>query len=174
MRQRPTAVAVIVTAALLFAACGSGSPRPGAPDRPTTAASRSAGPAGPPPSIAAADRAACAQLYSRLQRVTAALDASSRLLTNSLNTAQLSGQIAIEQQQLSRSADLLTQGPVPAPLAATTRDLAGALRAFSADFAQAKAAAARSDLLGAVQAMTDKPVVNRIISAATTIEHACR
>lgn len=164
----PGTAALLVTGAagLVVAGCASGGDH-GASGSPTGGGSGSA------ISIAASDRAACAGLYAQLQRVTAAIDASSHLLTNSLNARQLSSQIAVEQQQLSRSADLMSSAPVPAPLVLATRDLVSALRTLSADFRRARAPAARSDFRAAVAAMTDEAAVQRILSAATKIEKAC-
>jgi hypothetical protein len=123
--------------------------------------------------IAPADRPACALLFARLQRVTAALQTSSELIAHSRNQRQLSRRIAIQQVQLERSARLMAGGPIPAPLAAADRRLVKSLRAFSRDFAHARAPAARGDFHAAAEAMTDPPVVQRILRASKTIEDAC-
>src|SRR5262245_54819330 len=77
--------------------------------------------------VAAADRLACAQLFARLQQVSAAIQGSSELIANSLDKTQLSSRIAYEQSQLQQSADLMEQGPVPAALAAANHELVAAL-----------------------------------------------
>jgi hypothetical protein len=167
-------VAITLTAAALLlaaaAGCGSGDASH-APTRATGAPA--AGPVGRV-TISAADMPACAQLYAKLQRVTMAISASSELIANSLNKQQLSQRIAAEQEQLSQSAELMGEGPTPAPLAAADRQLVTALRAFSADFALARGHAARGDFQAAVDAMGDKPVVQEIVDASTTIENACK
>src|SRR6266545_3450728 len=119
-----------------------------------------------PVSVASGDRPACAQLFARLQRVSAAIQGSSELIANSLSKAQLSERIAFEQSQLQQSADLLEQGPVPAALAGADRDLVAALRAFTADFERAREPAARGDFQAAAEAMTDTAVVTRIVNAS--------
>jgi hypothetical protein len=67
----------------------------------------------------------------------------------------------------------MAAGPVPAPLADANRKLVAALRAFTDDFARAKAPAARGDFQAATDAMTDQAVVQRIVDASKTIEDAC-
>ncbi len=116
----------------------------------------------------AADQAACELLYARLQRVTSALTTSSELIAHSVNKKQLSGHIAIEREQLLRSAQLLTGGPVPAPLIPADRQLVAALVDFSDDFARAEVPARKGDYQAAVNAMGDKAVVQRNHAAATT------
>ena len=123
--------------------------------------------------VAAADRPACAQLFARLQQVSAAIQGSSELIANSLDKTQLSERIAYEQSQLQQSADLMEQGPVPAALASADHDLVAALRAFTADFERAREPAARGDFQAAAEAMTDTAVVTRIVNASKTIEDAC-
>lgn len=154
---------------MLLAACGGHHATAG------TAATAGTTPANAPatPTVATSEHAACQQLYARLQRVTAAVDASSELLTNSLDAKQLSAQIVVEQQQLQRSAQLLGQGPVPVALQPATQQLVAALQTFSADFGRAAGPAARGDYQAAVQAMGDQAVVIRIVDAATTIQNAC-
>jgi hypothetical protein len=124
--------------------------------------------------ISAADRPACALLFARLQRVTLAIKTSSELIAHSLNRRQLSRRIAIEQEQLRRSADLMAEGPIPAPLVAADRRLVSALRAFSRDFGRARAPAARGEFKAAAEAMTDPHVVRRIVRASKAIEDACK
>jgi hypothetical protein len=123
--------------------------------------------------IAAADRGACAQLFARLQQVSGVLTASSELLANALDKQQLSQRIADEQAQLQRSADLMAQGPIPAPLVDADHQIVEALRAFTDDFARAKEPAARGDFQAAADEMTDQAVVQRIVDASKTIEDAC-
>jgi hypothetical protein len=124
--------------------------------------------------IAPADRAACTLLFARLQRVTLALQTSSELIAHSINKRQLTQRIAIEQVQLQRSAKLMAGGPIPRPLVGADRDLVAALRAFARDFDRAKAPASRGDFQAASAAMSDAPVVRRILRASKTIEKACR
>jgi hypothetical protein len=124
-------------------------------------------------SIAPADRPACAALFTHLQQVTGALSASSELIANAVDKQQLSERISNEQTQLKQSADLMAAGPVPTPLADANRQLVAALRAFTDDFARAKAPAARGDFQAATDAMTDQAVVQRIVDASKTIEDAC-
>jgi hypothetical protein len=140
----------------------------------TVAASRPAAPATAKLTIPAADRPACAQLYARLQRATLAINASSELIANSVGKQQLSQRIATEADQLSQAADLMSEGATPAPLVPADREMAAALRAFSADFKHAEQPAARGDFQAAVAAMGDKPVVQSIVDASTTIEDACK
>ncbi len=144
---------------------------------PVAAACTSHGPSGPVStpagpvssagavSIAPADRPACAALFTHLQQVTGALSASSELIANAVDKQQLSERISNEQAQLKQSADLMAAGPVPAPLADANRQLVAALRAFTDDFARARAPAARGDF--------DQAVVQRIVDASKTIEDAC-
>jgi len=105
--------------------------------------------------------------------VTAALNASSELIANSLGTQQLSEGIAVEEDQLRQSARLMASAPVPAELAATNDRIVTALRAMTADFARAKAPAARGDFQAAAEAMTDRAAVARIVDASSAIEAAC-
>lgn len=155
--------------ALLLVGCSarSGPARSSAhPSTPSAAASKSI-------AIAAADRPACAQLFERLQQVSAALQASSELIATSLGTQQLSDRIAVEEDQLRQSARLIADSPMPAPLTATAHQLVTALQTYTGDFARAKTPAARGDFQGAADAMTDHAVVQQIIDASTTIETAC-
>jgi hypothetical protein len=149
---------------------------------PVAAACTSHGPNGPAStpagsggavSIPPAARPACAALFTHLQQVTGALSASSELIANAIDKQQLSERISNEQAQLKQSADLMAAGPVPAPLADANRQLVAALRAFTDDFARAKAPAARGDFQAATDAMTDQAVVQRIVDASKTIEDAC-
>src|SRR4051794_2806071 len=116
--RTPIATAAALAVAGALTACGGGSGDGGAKPSPTASATPA-----PAVTVAAGDRAACTLLYARLQRVTAAISTSSELIAHSVDKRQLSRRIAVEQVQLERSARLLTGGPVPAPLAATTRDL---------------------------------------------------
>lgn len=118
-------------------------------------------------------KASCADLYTRLQRVTATLSSTSELLTNSLGSQQLSDRIAFEEDQLRNSAELMASATVPDKLAATNRQLVAALQTMTADFARAKAPAARGDFAAASQAMTDQAAVQRIVDASQKIEAAC-
>jgi hypothetical protein len=118
-------------------------------------------------------KASCAELYTRLQRVTAALSDTSELLTNSLGSQQLSARIAFEEEQLRQSAQLMATAPVPDKLAATNQQLVSALRAMTADFARAKAPAARGDFEAASQAMSDQSTVQHIVDASQKIEAEC-
>jgi hypothetical protein len=105
--------------------------------------------------------------------VSATVSATSELLTNSLGAQQLSQGIAIEEQQLRQSAQLMASAPVPDTLAATNRQLVAALQTMAADFARAKAPAARGDFATASQAMTDQTAVQHIVDASQKIESAC-
>ncbi|HZE51065.1 MAG TPA: hypothetical protein VE074_15945 [Jatrophihabitantaceae bacterium] len=125
------------------------------------------------PSSTASGKTPCGELYARLQQVTAALNASSELIANSLGTQQLSEGIAVEEDQLRQSARLMASAPVPAELAATNDRIVTALRAMTADFARAKAPAARGDFQAAAEAMTDRAAVARIVDASSAIEAAC-
>jgi hypothetical protein len=118
-------------------------------------------------------KASCAELYTRLQQVSATVSATSELLTNSLGSQQLSEGIAVEEQQLRQSAQLMASAPVPDTLTATNRQLVAALQAMAADFARAKAPAARGDFEAASQAMTDQAAVQHIVDASQKIEAAC-
>jgi Skp family chaperone for outer membrane proteins len=147
---------VLVAVVLLAAACSSSAQR------------------ARPPSVAAGDAQACAQLFARLQRVSAAIQGSSELIASSVDKTQLSERIAYEQSQLQQAADLMEQGPIPDALRAADRDLVDALRAFTADFERAREPAARGDFRAAAAAMTDQGAVQRIVAAAKTIEDACK
>ena len=118
-------------------------------------------------------KASCTELYTRLQRVTAALSDTSELLTNSLGSEQLSERIAFEEEQLRQSAQLMATAPVPDKLAATNRQLVAALQAMTGDFARAKAPAARGDFEAASQAMSDQQAVQHVVDASQKIEAAC-
>jgi hypothetical protein len=161
-----TGLALLALAAAV-AGCGAGTAKHASP--PTATATTTA----PPVVIAPAERPACALLFSRLQRVTVALQTSSDLIAHSLNKKQLGRRIAIEQVQLQRSAALMTGGPIPAALIPADRSLVASLRAFSRDFGRAKVAATRGDFRAATTAMGDTPVVHRILQASKTIETAC-
>ena len=106
--------------------------------------------------------------------MTLAISASSELIANSVDKQQLGQRIAAEASQLRRAADLMAQGPVPAPLVKADRDLVAALRTFADDFDRAKDAAGRGDYRGAVDAMRDEPTVQRIVDASQTIEDSCQ
>jgi hypothetical protein len=164
---RATALVALSIAAAASAGCGS-TKHAAPPEKTTTATATTAA-----VTIAPEERSACNLLFARLQRVTVALQTSSDLIAHSLNKAQLSRRIAIEQVQLRRSAALMTGGPVPAALIPADRSLVAALHAFARDFGRAKAPAAAGDFRAATAAMTDRPVVRRILQASTTIERAC-
>jgi hypothetical protein len=164
-------IATVVVLLLAGALVSCGGDKKGTSSRASEPTSGAATPAG---EIAPADRPACALLFARLQRVTAALQTSSELIAHSQNKRQLSRRIAVQQMQLERSARLMTGGPIPRPLAAADRQLVNALRAFSRDFARAKVQAAHSDFQAASATMTDPPVVEKILSASKTIEDACK
>jgi hypothetical protein len=164
MKIRSVAAALALLGACLLAllvGCASGAHPSAAP---SSASSRGA----------SGDRAACASLYARLQQVTAALDDSSQLIATSQGEQQLSERIANEQSLLQQAADLMARGPIPASLTAADHDLVAALRAFTADFARAREPAARGDFQSAAAAMTDQPVVQRIVDASKKIEDACK
>jgi hypothetical protein len=169
--------AVATLAALALAGCG-GADKPAARRTPepraTVAATAAAQPTATPIPLSAADQQLCAVLYERLRRVTLALSSSSALIAQSENKTELSSRIATEEQQLARSAQLMAAATVPAPLSAVNARMVRALRRFSRDFHRAKAPAARGDFPAAVAAMTDKPAVDRILAAATTIQRACQ
>jgi hypothetical protein len=124
--------------------------------------------------VANSDAAACEVLYARLQVVSNAISASSELIAHSINKKQLSGRIAIEREQLLRSAQVLTGGAVPSALVGPNRQLIAALIKFSDDFARAAGPARHGDFRAAVAAMDDEPTVHRILAAATTIQNACQ
>jgi hypothetical protein len=166
----PRAAAAVTLAVAAAAAGGCGSTKHASPPTTTTTATTTAAAA---VTIAPDERSACNLLFARLQRVTIALQTSSDLIAHSLNKTQLSRRIAIEQVQLQRSAALMTGGPVPAALVPADRALVAALHAFARDFGRAKAPAAAGDFRAATAAMTDRPVVQRILQASTTIERAC-
>ncbi|HEY3008532.1 MAG TPA: hypothetical protein VGJ63_10800 [Micromonosporaceae bacterium] len=159
----PMRLLSVLAAALLATGCGqqarSPTPAPSTPARTV--------------SVAAADRAACTLLLGRLEQVTQTLNASSELITNSLNQQQLSLRLAGQAAQLRLAADLMAQGPVPAPLATADRDLVSGLRTLTDD-SRASDAAARGDLRAATDAMTDEAAVRRIVDASKTIEDRCR
>jgi hypothetical protein len=115
----------------------------------------------------------CADLYTRLQRVTATISSTSELLTNSLGSQQLSDRVAFEEEQLRQSAQLMASAAVPDKLAAANRQLVAALQAMTADFARAEEPAARGDFQAASEAMTDHTAVQQIVDASTRIEAAC-
>jgi hypothetical protein len=160
------AVALAIAGAAATAGCGSTKHASASATTSVTATSATV-------AIAPEERSACNLLFARLQRVTIALQTSSDLIAHSLNKTQLSRRIAIEQVQLQRSATLMTGGPIPAALVPADKALVAALHAFARDFGRAKAPAAAGDFQAATAAMTDRPVVRRILQASTTIEHAC-
>jgi len=166
------AAATLAAAALVLTAAIAGCGRAGDTGQTSATGSPSRQAAGKV-TISAADRPACAQLLARLQQVTLAISASSELIANSLNKQQLSQRIATEASRLRQSAELMGEGPIPVPLAAADRQLVTALRAFGDDFVRAKSPAMRGDFQAAVDAMGDKPAVQKIIGASTTIQHAC-
>jgi hypothetical protein len=159
---------ILTVAVLALAGCGGGAKAPSAATPTPTPRERA------PVTVDPADRPACAQLYARLQRVTTAVAASSELIAHSLDKGQLSQRIAIEEVQLRRSARLMASGPTPASLDAATAQIVTALRQLARDFARAREPAAQGDFAAAAQAMTDPPVVDRIVRASKTIEDACR
>ena len=184
----PMRLLTLLAVALFAAGCGQQS-GPASPTSTAPSAGRAAGPvAGPVGSVAvpstgassgkvaisAADRAACAQLLSRLDQVSIVISASSELIANSTDTAQLGQRIADEAAQLKTAAELMARGPVPAPLAQADQDLVAALRAFTDDFNRAGEAAKRGDLRAAVDAMRDDAAVQRIVAASQTIEDSCQ
>jgi len=150
----------LLAVALLLAGCGQ---------QTGTAAANPSTPAQP-----SVDRAACAQLLGRLDQVSIVISASSELIANSADTAQLGQRIAAEAAQLRTAADLMARGPVPAALAKADQDLVAALRTFTDDFNRAGEAAKRGDLRAAVDAMRDEAAVQRIVAASQTIEDSCR
>jgi hypothetical protein len=167
----------VTLAALALAGCGGGD-KPAARRTPapqaTVAATPAEKPTATPIPLSATDQQLCAVLYERLRRVSIALSSSSALIAQSENKQDLSSRIGVEQQQLRRSARLMDAATVPAPLSAVNDRLVRALRRFSRDFGRAKAPAARGDFAAAVAAMTDKPAVERILAAASTIQRACQ
>jgi hypothetical protein len=164
--------AAALAALAVLGGCGGGA-KPAPPAR-TPAPTPKPAATATPIAIAPSDQAACASLYARLQRVTLALSSSSELIAQSVNTRDLGTRISTERQQLVRSARLMDDAVVPAPLTTANKRLVTALRTFAGDFARAQAPAKRGDFPAAVQAMTDKPAVQRIIAAATTIQKACQ
>ncbi|HEY7046685.1 MAG TPA: hypothetical protein VH373_05655 [Jatrophihabitantaceae bacterium] len=150
---------VLIGLAVALVVAGCGSRRDGTP--PHTAPATSSG------------STACATVYGHLQQVTQALNASSELLTNSVDKSQLTQRIGFEVTQLQQSAELMGQGAVPPSLASTRDQLVAALGAFTDDFARARDAATRGDFPTAVDAMTDQNVVQRIVDASKKIEEAC-
>jgi hypothetical protein len=161
--------AAAIALAALAAGCGGGGDKPAATPAPTATATATAS-AKP---LSTEDAQLCAILFARLQRVTVALSSSSELIAQSTNQADLASRIQTEREQLERSARLMAGGTVPPALAGANRDLVAALHDFAADFARAEAPARRGDFQAAVAAMTDKPVVNRILAAAQTIQQRC-
>ena len=167
-RSVATAAAVTAAAAALAAGCGSS----GGSANPTTTPAPAKTTA--PVALTGVDRSACAVLLAQLQRVTLAITSSSELVAHSVNKSQLVRRIAIEQQQLVRSAELIVGSPAPASLAAAHGDLVQALVAYSRDFARAHAAAVEGDYKGASTAMADAPVARRIVRDSKKISSACR
>lgn len=137
------------------------------------ASSSTAPPSTPTITIAAGYRGACALLVARLGRVTAALTASSELTARSRNKRELTHRIRVEEVQLERSATLMSGGPIPPPLVPADRRLVASLRAFARDFGRARGPAARGDFAAAAAAMSDEPVVRRIVQTSKTIDAAC-
>ena len=105
--------------------------------------------------------------------MSATVSATTELLTNSLGSQQLSQGIAIEEEQLRQSAQLMASAPVPDTLTATNRQLVAALQTMAADFARAKGPAARGDFAAASQAMTGQTAVQQVVDASQKIESAC-
>jgi hypothetical protein len=178
--MRPTnATVVALLLATALAGCGGGgkpaaTPAATASPAPSAVATASATAAAPKVAIAAGEQPACALLYARLQRVTSAISSGSELISQSANPTELSHNIEVQQQQLERSAQLMTGGPVPAALAASARELVADLHAYARDFARAQAPASSGDFQAASDAMTDAPLVKRIGAAAQKIQDACK
>ena len=160
----PMRLLSVIAVALLATACSHQAGSPGASP---------ASSAGKIP-VSATDRAACTDLLGRLEHVTQTISASSELMANSLNAQQLNQRIAYEASQLRQAADLMAQRPVPAPLEVADHDLVSALRTFSNDFTRAHGVAGQGDMRAAVEAMTDRATVQRIVDASKTIEDSCQ
>ena len=173
MAARPArATATLAAAALVLTAAVAGCGGTGSPHQ-ASATGPASRPAHGKVTISPADGPACTQLLARLQQVALAISASSELIANSLNKQELSQRIAAEATRLRQSAELMGEGPIPVPLTAADRQLVTALRAFGDDFVRAKSPASRGDFQAAVDAMGDKPAVQEIIGASTTIQKAC-
>jgi hypothetical protein len=159
--------------ALGLAACG-GSSKPAATPAPTKAAA-TATPTATSAKVAIdpADEAACQALYVRLKRVTSALSSASELITTVTNQKDLAKQIAIEQQQFERSADLMDAAVVPKPLAEANRQLVAALHAYARGFEKAEQPAQQGDFQGAAQAMSNPDTIKQIVASAQKIQDTC-
>jgi hypothetical protein len=159
-----------VLLALALVACGGSASK----DKPTAATPAATASPAAAATVAPEDQAACAALYTRLQRVGVALSSSSELITQASDQKDLSKMIATEQQQLERSARLMDSAVVPEPLVADNRKLVNALRRYARDFAGAKTPARKGDFQAAADAMTDQSAVNDVLNAAKAIEATCR
>jgi hypothetical protein len=164
----------ILLLALSLAACGGAKKADPTPTATATAA-KTATPAATSAKVAIdpQDQAACQALFARLQRVTVALGSASELLTKSLDKAQLSKQIGIEQEQIERSATLMDSAVVPKPLASANRELVAALREYAKGFAKARGPASQGDFQTAAAAMTDKATIAKILDSAKKIQDTC-
>src|SRR5262245_32743555 len=118
------AIRALVLAAAATSAVASGAAGCAEPDESTAA---SASPSAHVVPISAAERPACAQLLGRLQQATLVITAGSELIANSVDKQQLGQRIAAQATQLRRAADLMAQGPTPAPLMHAEQDLVAAL-----------------------------------------------
>ncbi len=169
---------VLAVTVAAVAGCGGGSDKPRSATPTTAAAPTATATATEAPlekiAIAPADLGACASLYVRLQRVSAAISSGSELLTQAQNQDDLSRGILTQQRQLERSAALMDAAVVPKPLAAANRQLVTALRAFARDFAKARGPAKRGDFTAASTAMSDQSAVKRIVASTQAIETACK
>src|SRR4051794_12858223 len=155
--------AAVLLAVAALAGCGSGARRAAPPPTTTvtTSATTTTATQPLPP--------ACTLLFARLQRVTAAVQASSELIARSNNKAQLAERIRIEQVQLGRAADLLEAGSVPSSIAPVNADLVAALRRFARDFGAARAPAAGGGFAPPSQGMTDPLALRRLAAAGAKI-----
>lgn len=163
---------------VMLAGCGgSAAPRPTATPQaaaPTATPSASGTPTATPVAIAPGEQPACDLLFARLNRATLAISSSSELIAHAQNPKELSQRIKTQQQQLERSAQLLDAAVVPKALEDANRSLVAALKTFAGDFGKAYEPAAQGDFQGAVEAMTDRATIAKVLAASQVIEATCR
>ena len=164
--MRRAAVQALVVIAL--AGCG-GNHATRAPAPSTAPASAS-----PTPTLTSlSDRAACAELETKIRLVSQLVSGSVELMTQSLHPKELARRAGYTRRNLLYAASVLERLPVPRPLAASRRGFVAGLRRFAADFGRAKASVARGDIAAASQQLADRAALAQIASAAQRIDRAC-
>jgi len=152
---------------LVLAGCGGGKQASVAP--PTTTA-----PARPAPTMTTpAERAACAELQTKIRLVSTVVSGSVELMTQSLHPNELAARTGEAQRNLLLAAGSLELMRLPAPLVAPRRNLVVGLRDFADDFGKAKASVAHGDIAAAAQQLDDRAALGKVATATKRIDRAC-